>query len=165
MRANRLIFGHSTFRPKQREAVEAILRDRDTFVLLPTGGGKSLCYQLPAVLSPGVTVVVSPLLALIQDQVSALTSDSGGDPLLCGVPATFLSSAARAGHNAAVLADLQQLPAPFTKVGPHPPPTPTPASHAHTCDPISERGARCTCPSPVGRLLRPCALLPLSCCT
>ena len=67
------VFGHrSGFRPGQRAIVESVLEDRDTFVQLPTGGGKSLCYQLPAVLSPGVTIVVSPLLALMQDQVQAL---------------------------------------------------------------------------------------------
>ncbi|KAL1503261.1 hypothetical protein AB1Y20_011316 [Prymnesium parvum] len=113
--ANRLIFGHDAFRPKQREAIDAILSGADTFVLLPTGGGKSLCYQLPAVLSPGLTVVVSPLLALIQDQVTSLTSARGAAPLLEGVPATFLSSHARAGHNAAVLADLSE-PTPLTKL-------------------------------------------------
>ena len=114
--AARLIFGHERFRPKQREAIDAILSDHDAFVLLPTGGGKSLCYQLPAVLSAGVTVVVSPLLALIQDQVTALTSSHGAEPLLAGVPATFLSSQARAGHNAAVLADLQHEKEPLTKL-------------------------------------------------
>ena len=55
------IFGHATFRPHQREIVSDILADRDVFALLPTGGGKSLTYQLPAVLSRGVTIVVSPL--------------------------------------------------------------------------------------------------------
>ena len=114
--ANRLIFGHAAFRPRQREAVEAALSDQDAFVLLPTGGGKSLCYQLPAVLSVGVTIVVSPLLALIQDQVSALVGSSGMEPLLAGVPATFLSSQARPGHNAAVMADLQRVPSPLTKL-------------------------------------------------
>jgi RecQ family ATP-dependent DNA helicase len=61
------------FRPGQREAVEAVLSGRDVFVLLPTGGGKSLVYQLPAVLLPGLTVVVSPLRALMADQLGALT--------------------------------------------------------------------------------------------
>ena len=70
--ANRHIFGHASFRTAQRDIVLDILDDKDVFVLLPTGGGKSLCFQLPAVLSCGVTIVVCPLLALMQDQVQAL---------------------------------------------------------------------------------------------
>ncbi len=66
------MFGHETFRPLQKEAVDAALQNRDMIMILPTGGGKSLCYQLPALLKKGVTVVVSPLLALMHDQVSAL---------------------------------------------------------------------------------------------
>ena len=105
--ANRFIFGNNQFRPLQREIIEAALADRDVFVLLPTGGGKSLTYQLPAVLSRGVSVVVCPLLALMQDQVAALVDGSpDADPQLRGVPATFLSSSARAGHSAAVYSDL-----------------------------------------------------------
>jgi len=66
------VFGHTGFRPLQQEAVEAALQGRDLLMILPTGGGKSLCYQLPAVMKEGVTVVVSPLLALMHDQVRAL---------------------------------------------------------------------------------------------
>ncbi|HYC79388.1 MAG TPA: DNA helicase RecQ [Planctomycetota bacterium] len=77
-------FGFEEFRPHQREIAEAFLAGRDVFALLPTGGGKSLCYQLPAVLAPGLTLVVSPLIALMKDQVDALTT--------AGVPATFLNS-------------------------------------------------------------------------
>jgi ATP-dependent DNA helicase RecQ len=65
-------FGHSTFRPLQEEVVDAILNKQDVLMILPTGGGKSLCYQLPTLLMDGITVVVSPLLALMHDQVVAL---------------------------------------------------------------------------------------------
>ena len=105
--ANRAIFGHHAFRAPQRAIVEDVLSDKDVFVLLPTGGGKSLCFQLPAVLSRGVTIVVCPLLALMQDQVQALARGAdGADPSLRGVPATFLSSNAKPGHASAVFADL-----------------------------------------------------------
>lgn len=65
-------FGFSAFRPGQREAVETILSGQDTLVMLPTGTGKSLCYQLPAYLRKGTTLIVSPLLSLMQDQVESL---------------------------------------------------------------------------------------------
>lgn len=65
-------FGLERFRPAQREVIEAVLADRDVLCVMPTGGGKSLCYQLPALLRPGPTLVVSPLIALMKDQVDAL---------------------------------------------------------------------------------------------
>jgi ATP-dependent DNA helicase RecQ len=69
-------FGHSTFRPLQEEVVDAILAKHDVLMILPTGGGKSLCYQLPTLLMEGITVVVSPLLALMHDQVVALQNNA-----------------------------------------------------------------------------------------
>jgi len=66
------VFGHSAFRPFQEEAVDAIVGGQDVMMILPTGAGKSLCYQLPALLMEGVSVVVSPLLALMHDQITAL---------------------------------------------------------------------------------------------
>jgi ATP-dependent DNA helicase RecQ len=78
------VFGFESFRPLQREIMEDSLAGRDVFALLPTGGGKSLCYQLPALVRPGLTVVVSPLIALMKDQVDAMDAS--------GIPATFLNS-------------------------------------------------------------------------
>jgi ATP-dependent DNA helicase RecQ len=77
-------FGFDAFRPLQEAIVGDVLAGRDVFALLPTGGGKSLCYQLPALLTGGLTVVISPLIALMKDQVDALTT--------AGIPATYLNS-------------------------------------------------------------------------
>jgi ATP-dependent DNA helicase RecQ len=83
-RALRERFGYDAFRPGQERAVESVLERRDTLVVLPTGGGKSLCYQVPALVLPGLTVVLSPLISLMKDQVDALAAR--------GIPATFLNS-------------------------------------------------------------------------
>ncbi len=78
------VFGHDDFRPLQEEIITHILKQRDALIVLPTGGGKSLCYQLPALIFEGVSVVVSPLISLMQDQVMQLQQR--------GIPAAFLNS-------------------------------------------------------------------------
>src|ERR1043166_5360469 len=67
-------FGHTSFRPGQQDVALAVLRGEDLVAVMPTGGGKSLCYQLPALLLDGVTLVVSPLIALMKDQIDFLVS-------------------------------------------------------------------------------------------
>ena len=77
-------WGYDSFRPLQAEAMASAMSDRDSVVVLPTGGGKSLCFQTPAVCRPGLTLVVSPLISLMKDQVDALRA--------CGVAAATVNS-------------------------------------------------------------------------
>jgi len=77
-------FGYDNFRPGQQEVIDSILSGKDTVAVFPTGGGKSICYQIPALVLPGTTVIVSPLISLMKDQVDELTE--------LGIPATYISS-------------------------------------------------------------------------
>ena len=92
-------FGLDAFRPGQRDAVQAALDGRDSLVVMPTGGGKSLCYQLPALSGGGLVVVVSPLIALMSDQWRRLRE--------AGVEATMLASGMEDGHNAQALREIE----------------------------------------------------------
>ncbi|MCL2501351.1 MAG: RecQ family ATP-dependent DNA helicase [Defluviitaleaceae bacterium] len=86
------IFGYASFREGQRELIDAITHGRDVCGIMPTGAGKSLCYQVPAMLLPGVTLVVSPLISLMRDQVLGLVA--------AGVPAAFINSSLTEAQNA-----------------------------------------------------------------
>ncbi|MAJ64175.1 MAG: DNA helicase RecQ [Alphaproteobacteria bacterium] len=94
------VFGYEDFRPGQEEIVSAILAGEDVLAIMPTGGGKSLCYQLPALARDGLTVVISPLIALMRDQVAALQ--------LAGVEAGALTSSNTPEENAAVMSGIEQ---------------------------------------------------------
>jgi len=93
-------FGYDSFRPQQEEIIRASLEGRDVFALLPTGGGKSLCFQLPALVRPGLTLVVSPLIALMKDQVDQLQT--------AGIAATYLNSSLNEKETRQRLAGLHQ---------------------------------------------------------
>src|SRR6187549_3291502 len=93
------IFGLDEFRPSQREVIEDILAGRDVLCVMPTGAGKSLCYQLPAAISDGLSIVVSPLISLMEDQVQQLRDE--------GVPAKLLNSSLSPATQRTVLDELQ----------------------------------------------------------
>jgi len=93
-------FGLSQFRPGQAEVIDHILEGHDCLCVMPTGGGKSLCYQLPAVVRPGLTVVVSPLIALMKDQVDALQRRS--------ISATLINSTLTMGEQSERLQEVAQ---------------------------------------------------------
>src|SRR4026207_1086741 len=93
-------WGYTSFRPLQREAMNAILSDRDSIVVLPTGGGKSLCFQAPAVVRPGVALVVSPPISLMKDQVATLVGN--------GVQAALFNSSLTSGQKSDVISGLRQ---------------------------------------------------------
>jgi ATP-dependent DNA helicase RecQ len=93
-------WGYTTFRPLQKEAMDAVLAGRDSIVVLPTGGGKSLCFQAPALVRPGMAVIVSPLISLMKDQVDTLVGN--------GVPAALFNSSLSAAQRTAVVSGLRQ---------------------------------------------------------
>src|SRR5258708_26941397 len=93
------LFGLDDFRPAQREVIEDVLRGKDVLCVMPTGAGKSLCYQLPAVVGGGLTLVVSPLISLLEDQVQQLRG--------AGIKPAFLNSSRSAAMLRATMRELQ----------------------------------------------------------
>ena len=96
----RRIYGYDAFRPGQEDLIDGILHGRDVMGIMPTGGGKSMCYQLPGMMLPGLTVVISPLVSLMRDQVQALTA--------AGIPAAYLNSTLTASQARSVYRNLYE---------------------------------------------------------
>src|SRR5947199_6417575 len=92
------LFGLDEFRPAQREVIEDVLAGKDVLCVMPTGAGKSLCYQLPAAISEGLSIVVSPLISLMEDQVQQLRDE--------GISAAMLNSALDSGEVRQLLSEL-----------------------------------------------------------
>src|SRR3954465_7274830 len=93
-------FGLDDFRPAQREVIEDVLRAKDVLCVMPTGAGKSLCYQLPAVVQGGLTIVVSPLISLMEDQVQQMRDE--------GISATLLNSSLSSQQQRDVVQQLER---------------------------------------------------------
>ncbi|HET8884913.1 MAG TPA: DNA helicase RecQ [Salinimicrobium sp.] len=93
-------FGYDSFRPLQKKIIDSVFQKNDNLVIMPTGGGKSICYQLPAILLPGVTLVVSPLIALMKDQVDGLTAN--------GIPAAFFNSSQQEIEQQAIFSRIEK---------------------------------------------------------
>lgn len=92
--ALKVYFGYDSYKPGQGEIIDAILAERDLLAIMPTGSGKSICYQVPAMLLPGITIVISPLISLMQDQVKALNE--------AGIHAGYINSSLTEGQIAKV---------------------------------------------------------------
>src|SRR3982751_4613383 len=94
------LFGLEDFRPRQRDVIEDVMAGRDVLCVMPTGAGKSLCYQLPAAVQGGLTIVVSPLISLMEDQVNQLRDE--------GIAAVVLNSSLSASLQRQVMTELEE---------------------------------------------------------
>ena len=92
-------FGYEKFRPLQKKIIQSVFDGKDNLVIMPTGGGKSICYQLPAILLPEITLVISPLIALMKDQVDGLNAN--------GVPAAYLNSSQTVDQREAIFKQIE----------------------------------------------------------
>ena len=92
-------FGYSQFRPQQEEIIDSVLLNKDVLVLMPTGGGKSVCFQIPALIKPGMALVISPLISLMKDQVEALAAN--------GISAGFINSSMTVSEEAEMIGKCQ----------------------------------------------------------